>query len=165
MILEFMAAGQMLDCFVANAVYGSPAAWQVATLRSLRDRLLLPTEAGQRLVRMYYTHGPGLARWVKDKPYLVRPVRGLLDGLALWLRNVDTENPVWKGLLQGSAAGLERVLSHLVEPDIRGVKKAPWWSFLAPPPRVPETASQETSGAKPLAEPGGCLCTAARAGP
>jgi hypothetical protein len=65
-------------CFVATVAYGSPLASEVAVLRRLRDRYLLPHALGRGLVAGYYRVGPELARWVAPHPNVRSVLRALL---------------------------------------------------------------------------------------
>jgi len=55
-------------CFVATAAFGSPMAAQVDTLRSFRDRYLLPNAPGRDFVAWYYQNGPVGAAWMEAHP-------------------------------------------------------------------------------------------------
>lgn len=57
-------------CFVATATYGTPMAPAVVTLRAFRDRILLTSAWGRKLVDLYYIHGPRLARVILAHPWL-----------------------------------------------------------------------------------------------
>ena len=66
------------DCFVATAALGSERAGKIRVLRDFRDHCVLRSEAGKRLVDLYYAYGPALARWVEGNPWLGGAVRVLL---------------------------------------------------------------------------------------
>ncbi len=68
----------MLFCFVATAAYGSPMEPEVRTLRSFRDRFLLPTAPGRAFVGAYYRTSPPLARAIAERPLWRTLARGLL---------------------------------------------------------------------------------------
>jgi hypothetical protein len=65
-------------CFVATAAFGSPLAREVGVLRTLRDRYLLASPEGQKLVALYYAASPPLARRIAADEELRRVARGLL---------------------------------------------------------------------------------------
>ncbi len=74
------------SCFIATAVYQSYEAPEVRTLRSFRDRYLETNSVGQRLVRIYYKHGPNWATYIEDHPSTRMPIRMGLDTLVFALR-------------------------------------------------------------------------------
>ena len=51
-------------CFVATAAYGDIDHPHVRVLRTFRDEVLLPSEAGRALVASYYKHAPQPASWL-----------------------------------------------------------------------------------------------------
>ena len=57
-------------CFVASVAYGSPLAAEVAALRRLRDRYLLPHDPGRAAVSAYYDVGGRAAAWLRPHPQL-----------------------------------------------------------------------------------------------
>ena len=69
----------MFDCFVAHAAYSDPSAPQVQSLRRFRDHVLMRTESGRHLVRLYYEYGPEYALWLRANPQLQPHVRGTLN--------------------------------------------------------------------------------------
>lgn len=76
-------------CFIATVAYGSPLATEVAALRRLRDRYLLPQELGRAWVSVYYRAGGRLATWAKPHPILRRALRVLLAPLLALARRLD----------------------------------------------------------------------------
>ena len=70
------------QCFVTTAAYGDADHPVVETLRRFRDRVLLPTSAGQALVRFYYDAGPSMAAAIEDKPAACMLVRLLVTPMA-----------------------------------------------------------------------------------
>ena len=51
-------------CFIATAAFGSPLETHVSVLRRFRDEVLETNSLGQGFVRLYYRHGPPLARYI-----------------------------------------------------------------------------------------------------
>jgi hypothetical protein len=68
-------------CFIASVAYGSPLADEVAALRRLRDRYLLPHAPGREFVRSYYAVGAELAGWVGRHPTIRGALRFALSPL------------------------------------------------------------------------------------
>jgi hypothetical protein len=64
-------------CFLATAVFGEGAP-ELAAFRGFRDEVLLQSEFGSRLTRIYYRAGPAWARWVARRPSAARWVKSVL---------------------------------------------------------------------------------------
>jgi hypothetical protein len=62
-------------CFIATAAYGSYTAPCVQILRDMRDRFLLKSRVGKRLVHLYYKYSPPLADFIADHDNLKTVVR------------------------------------------------------------------------------------------
>ena len=130
LVKELLLALGSLDfkCFVATAVYGDPSDRRLISLRRFRDRVLLRTEAGQRLVAHYYRHGPSWAAWVKDKPWVASLIRAGLDRVSTCLAQSDPDKLAVEPLLQiGIWAG-----AHIAgRPEPPGQKTSrPWGEVL-----------------------------------
>jgi len=65
-------------CFIATAAYGTPWHRDIDTLRSFRDRVLLATPAGRRVVGIYYRLSPPVADLISTSPPLRQFVRGVI---------------------------------------------------------------------------------------
>lgn len=68
-------------CFIATAVYGDTLAPEVQVLRQFRDRSLMPHAIGRGFVKTYYTVSPPIARFLKTRPAIAKPVRQILDAV------------------------------------------------------------------------------------
>ncbi|MDT8992797.1 CFI-box-CTERM domain-containing protein [Curvibacter sp. APW13] len=68
-------------CFIATAVYQDSMAPEVQALRAFRDQSLMPHVLGRAFVKTYYTVSPPIARFLKTRQALARPVRRVLDAL------------------------------------------------------------------------------------
>jgi predicted outer membrane repeat protein len=66
------------SCFIATAVYGTPAAREVGVLSEFRDRYLLTNRAGAAFVRTYYRFSPPVARFIAVRRPLKVAVRTCL---------------------------------------------------------------------------------------
>jgi hypothetical protein len=77
---RFETEGQDRRCFIASCVYGIDAP-QTNTLRSFRDRTLLPTSIGRYLVAIYYAVSPRLVPVLDRFPTIANAVRKVLDGI------------------------------------------------------------------------------------
>lgn len=92
-------------CFIATAAYGAHYAPELTILRAFRDRILLRSESGRALVRVYYANSPPLADAIAASPVLKAAVRVVLLPLvavALFL----LEAAVWQQALLGMLAVL-----------------------------------------------------------
>ncbi len=65
------------SCFVVTAAFGEGAPELVA-FRAFRDEVLRQKAWGRGFIRVYYRHGPGLARWVVARPRVRSGVRRVL---------------------------------------------------------------------------------------
>ena len=67
------------QCFVVTAVYGTPLAQEVNTMRVFRDEFLLRYKAGRLFVNIYYRVSPPVAQFISNR----RPLRSLLRTVLL----------------------------------------------------------------------------------
>jgi len=67
------------QCFVVTAVYGSPLAQEVNTMRTFRDEFLLRYQAGRLFVSTYYRVSPAAAQFISNR----RPMRSFLRTMLL----------------------------------------------------------------------------------
>jgi hypothetical protein len=78
--LAYQAPGRKDDswCFIATACYGDCEHPDVIALRNWRDKYLLRSLLGQRLVRAYYRLSPPLAKFLKKQKAMAKVVRILI---------------------------------------------------------------------------------------
>jgi hypothetical protein len=77
-------------CFVVTAVYGTEAQDTIQIFRRWRDNSLARSPIGCTAIRLYYRHGPALAKFVTRFPLLRSILRPMLDCAARMLRNSET---------------------------------------------------------------------------
>jgi len=63
------------DCFIATAAYGTGMASEVRILSRFRDRCLIRTKAGEKLVGAYYVVSPPIAKIIAKNDMLKKMVR------------------------------------------------------------------------------------------
>jgi len=76
-------------CFVATAVFGNEGCDEVVTLRRFRDERLLSSNVGRGFVRVYYSVGPQLARYVKRSRVLIKIFKVALALLCRYIGSRD----------------------------------------------------------------------------
>jgi len=81
------------QCFVVTAVYGTPLAREVNTMRLFRDDFLLEFSLGRLFVNTYYRIGPPLARYISGHFYLRRLLRTFILGPVV--KAVKTTHNLW----------------------------------------------------------------------
>jgi hypothetical protein len=72
-------------CFIATAAYGSIFADEVRGFRMFRDKYLIGTPVGEKIVAIYYKVSPPLAAIIRDHEWLRFRVRLLLYPLYLMI--------------------------------------------------------------------------------
>jgi len=77
-ITECLTAGEIDECFIATAAYGSKFQTDVRLLREFRDRFLKTNPIGEEFVQFYYRHSPPIADFIADKYFIKAVVRMLL---------------------------------------------------------------------------------------
>jgi hypothetical protein len=75
---QVSAQGGSGGCFIATAAWGSPLAAEVEVLRRFRDRMLLSSGFGTRIVGVYYRWSPPVAGLVAGNGFLRATARFLL---------------------------------------------------------------------------------------
>ncbi|MFO8143875.1 MAG: CFI-box-CTERM domain-containing protein [Dehalococcoidales bacterium] len=81
------------QCFIVTAVYGSPLAREVDTMKLFRDDFLLSFNLGRLFVKTYYTIGPSLARYISGRVYLRSFLRKFI--LSLVVKAVKITHNLW----------------------------------------------------------------------
>ena len=81
-------SGDRVSCFIATAVFGSPMAKEVVVLREFRDKYLLKSETGKRLVDFYYHFSPPITEFIKTKPLTRAFVRYHLKFLVYLIKSI-----------------------------------------------------------------------------
>jgi Beta-propeller repeat len=101
-------------CFIATAAFGSPIAREVDTLRTFRDRVLLPHAAGRAFVAAYYRVSPSVAGVVARHESLKVVTRVLLRPV-IWTARVGLVSP-WLAfiVLIGAVSALVALLAAVV---------------------------------------------------
>jgi hypothetical protein len=86
-------------CFVAAAAQGAPMAREIWTLCHFRDRYLLRTRLGRRIVAFYYRHSPPVASYIYQSRtprgmarWLLKPVIWCVKALIVWQESDYYEN-------------------------------------------------------------------------
>ncbi|MBW2146538.1 MAG: beta-propeller fold lactonase family protein [Deltaproteobacteria bacterium] len=93
-------------CFVAAVFSGSDNHKIVRALRRMRDEFLAKDVLGRGIIRLYYSLGPGAARFIAHKPALKYAVRGALRPLAYMGPLLPGKAGPMTLLAIGAAAGL-----------------------------------------------------------
>ena len=62
-------------CFIVTAAYGTEMAGDVRILSKFRDKYLIKSETGERLVKIYYKASPPIARIIAKNPMFRKVVR------------------------------------------------------------------------------------------
>jgi len=79
-------------CFIATAVYGTPMAKEVVSLKKFRDEVLLKTTMGRDFVELYYKTSPPIADFIRNRPGLKAMVRESLKPLVWFSKTVLNKN-------------------------------------------------------------------------
>jgi hypothetical protein len=76
--LEGMKAADGGSCFIATEIYGIDSR-EVAALRRVRDRILLPNPLGRRFVALYYRAAPSVIPLMRRTAFVRLPIRKLVS--------------------------------------------------------------------------------------
>ncbi len=106
---------ETLGCFVATAVYHTPDAPQLVVLRAFRDKVLMTSQAGAKLVAYYYQHGPYWAREVSQHPLLQVFLKPVLSATAMVLKQINLDSPTTQKIFHGVIDVVEWIVSPLVD--------------------------------------------------
>ena len=108
-------------CFIASAAFGSPLAREVETLRTFRDRVLVPHAAGRAVVAAYYRVSPSFAGVVARHESLQVVTRAVLRPV-IWTARVALVSPRLAFIvLIGAASALVALLAAVVLVSYRGL--------------------------------------------
>ena len=58
------------DCFIATAVYGTPYASEIETLRRWRNQRLSKSWGGRKLIHYYCRYSPKIADFIRDREWI-----------------------------------------------------------------------------------------------
>ncbi len=72
---EIWKGAKKAPCFIATAAFGSPLHPYVKTLQDFRDRYLMSSRAGRKLVTLYYKYSPHIAELITSHKALRTVVR------------------------------------------------------------------------------------------
>lgn len=94
------------NCFIATAAYGSPVAREVQLLREFRNRYLLSHAPGRRLVVIYNTLSPSVARAIAQSDALRGLVRIVLRPVLWWVNLFFWSPALALGVLLGTPVAI-----------------------------------------------------------
>ena len=72
---ELWESVKKTPCFIATAAFGSPFHPYVKALQDFRDKYLMPSRAGRKLVNLYYKYSPYIAELITNHKVLKTVVR------------------------------------------------------------------------------------------
>ena len=74
------------SCYIATLVFNSYDSPQVVVLRKFRDNILLRSKFGEKFVAYYYSVGPAIIAYLKDKKIINNIIRFNLGLLVFTLK-------------------------------------------------------------------------------
>ncbi|MBU2617046.1 MAG: VRR-NUC domain-containing protein [Nanoarchaeota archaeon] len=82
-LIEYMGSSkkQKSGCFIATAVYGDSEAYQVKTLKYVRDTHLEKSVLGKLFINVYYKVSPSIAGYIKRHQFLTGLIKSVLNGI------------------------------------------------------------------------------------
>ncbi|SCA64166.1 hypothetical protein SCG7086_CK_00010 [Chlamydiales bacterium SCGC AG-110-P3] len=104
---------------MATEVYGSWQAEELTPLREFRDKIMLETEAGRRLVAYYYRLGPTWAVEMRAHPYSKMALEPVLSTTSWVLDKIDLEHPIVKAALTLGVEMTDWLLSPWLEQEAK----------------------------------------------
>ncbi|HNZ89453.1 MAG TPA: hypothetical protein PKI74_06640, partial [Candidatus Cloacimonas acidaminovorans] len=78
--------GSSGGCYIATMVYGSYEHPQVIVLRNFRDNVLNGYSLGRRFISFYYKHSPNWVEKMKDKKFLNKAIKIILNSIIKLLK-------------------------------------------------------------------------------